>query len=85
LCREGQIKPHCLPDSMIEKIQPTATKATVNDAIKTMEVKAIREALKRNNNNRLAAARDLRIHKSTLFRKIKILGIDLPEKDGRSK
>jgi transcriptional regulator with PAS, ATPase and Fis domain len=50
-----------------------------------MEVKAIREALKRNNNNRLAAARDLRIHKSTLFRKIKILGIDLPEKDGRSK
>ncbi|GAB6267769.1 MAG: sigma 54-interacting transcriptional regulator OrpR [Smithella sp.] len=85
LCREGQIKPDCLPDSMIEKIQPAATKTTVNDAIKTMEVKAIREALKRNNNNRLAAARDLRIHKSTLFRKIKILGIDLPEQDGRSK
>jgi hypothetical protein len=26
----------------------------------------------------------LRMHKSTLFRKIKALGIDLPEADGRS-
>jgi len=32
-----------------------------------------------------AAAKELGMHKSTLFRKIKRLGIDLPEIDGRSK
>lgn len=39
---------------------------------------------KRNSYNRLAAARDLGMHKSTLFRKIKKLGIILPQLDGRS-
>ncbi|HTY21257.1 MAG TPA: sigma 54-interacting transcriptional regulator [Geobacteraceae bacterium] len=43
----------------------------------------IRSALERNGNNRLAAARELGIHKSTLFRKMKKLGIPLPEDDGR--
>ena len=46
---------------------------------------AIMNALKRNGYNRLAAARELGMHKSTLFRKIKRLGIVLPEIDGRSK
>ena len=41
-------------------------------------------ALRHNNYNRLAAARELGIHKSTLFRKIKKLGIELPDTDGRS-
>ncbi|MCA1742419.1 MAG: hypothetical protein LC631_00450, partial [Desulfovibrionales bacterium] len=39
----------------------------------------------RNNYSRQAAARELGIHKSTLFRKIKELNIKLPEQDGRSK
>jgi transcriptional regulator with PAS, ATPase and Fis domain len=37
----------------------------------------ISEALARNNYNRNAAAKDLGIHKSTLFRRIKKLGIKL--------
>jgi transcriptional regulator with PAS, ATPase and Fis domain len=41
------------------------------------QIKMITDALKRNNNNRNAAARDLGIHKSTLFRRIKKLGIQL--------
>jgi PAS domain S-box-containing protein len=49
-----------------------------------LDAQTIRSALERNGNNRLAAAAELGIHKSTLFRKIKKLGIPLPEKDGRS-
>jgi transcriptional regulator with PAS, ATPase and Fis domain len=49
------------------------------------EAIAIVTALKRNRYNRLAAAKELGMHKSTLFRKIKRLDIDLPEIDGRSK
>lgn len=85
LCREGKITPHCLPDAMIEMMPPAATSLTVQETVKTMEARAIRDALERNHYNRLATAHDLGIHKSTLFRKIKTLGIDLPEKDGRTK
>jgi transcriptional regulator with PAS, ATPase and Fis domain len=49
-----------------------------------LDAQGIRSALERNNYNRLAAARELGMHKSTLFRKIKKLGIALPRKDGRS-
>jgi PAS domain S-box-containing protein len=48
-----------------------------------IDTHTIRSALERNGNNRLATARELGIHKSTLFRKMKKLGIPLPEHDGR--
>ena len=48
-----------------------------------IDAQSIRSALERNGNNRLAAARELGIHKSTLFRKMKKLGIPLPAEDGR--
>jgi transcriptional regulator of acetoin/glycerol metabolism len=46
-----------------------------------LDAHAIRNALAHNDNNRMAAARELGIHKSTLFRKIKKLGLVMPEKD----
>ena len=49
------------------------------------EEEAIRAALERTNYNRLAAARELGMHKSTLFRKMKKLDLDLPPMDGRSR
>ena len=49
-----------------------------------LDRQAIQTALERNNFNRLAAARDLGIHKTTLFRRMKRLGMALPERDGRS-
>ncbi len=52
-------------------------------AVQVCEAQTILTALHKNNNNRAAAARDLGIHKSTFFRKIKNLGIDLPQVDGR--
>ena len=56
---------------------------SMQHAVQVCEVQSIITALRRNNNNRTAAARDLGIHKSTFFRKIKKMGIDLPHIDGR--
>ena len=53
------------------------------EAFKVMEKQVIIDALKKNNWNRLATAKYLGIHKSTLFRKIKTLQIELPAHDGR--
>ncbi len=50
-----------------------------------LDGQSIRAALERNQFNRLAAARDLGIHKTTLFRMMKRLGMPLPERDGRSR
>lgn len=50
-----------------------------------IEAEFITAVLRKNQWNRLLAAKELGIHKTTLFRKIKKLGIDLPEKDGRHK
>jgi len=49
-----------------------------------LDTQAIRAALERNAFNRLAAARDLGIHKTTLYRRLKKLGILLPDQDGRT-
>ena len=50
-----------------------------------MEKMHITLALARNHGNRTAAANELGIHPSTLFRKIKDLGIEPPHRDGRSR
>jgi transcriptional regulator with PAS, ATPase and Fis domain len=49
-----------------------------------LDTQAILAALEGCGFNRLAAAKKLGIHKTTLFPKIKKLGIPLPELDGRS-
>lgn len=50
-----------------------------------LEAQLITTALEKNAFNRLASAQELGMHKTTLFRKIKQFGIELPAKDGRSK
>lgn len=80
LCHHRVIQPDCLPDTLrpfgAEPIHHTMT-----DRIQSAEAQAILDALKQNHYNRLAAAKSLGIHKSTLFRKIKALGLDLPLKE----
>ena len=51
--------------------------------LEAMERVLIGDALRRNGGNRTAAARQLGIDPSTLFRKVKALGIELPGSDGR--
>ena len=77
------IERHHLPAYLIGS-PPEQAGAGKSD-LRSVEVRAIMEGLKRNRYNRLATARELGIHKSTLFRKLKELGITLPEMDGRSR
>lgn len=89
LCSEGYITPACLPEEFSARHrswQPPPAYQETSEMEKVLhgaEAEAIIAAIRRNNNNRVAAARELGIHKSTLFRKIKQLGIALPEFDGR--
>ncbi len=85
LCPDGIIAPHHLPDEITHRTDRTPDVSSLQDARDHLEAEAIRKALELNNHNRLAAARQLGMHKTTLFRKIKQLGIILPLKDGRSK
>ena len=83
ICPEGRIEPRCLPDSLISPVSRPAGGGPIEVALSSVEAQVIMEALKRNNYNRLAAARDLGMHKATLFRKIKKLGLDVPKSDRR--
>ena len=85
LCQEGRIDLSHLPEDLTAGTRPSPQAAGVEAAVRAVETQAITEALRRNDYNRLAAARELGMHKSTLFRKMKVLGIPLPEKDGRTK
>jgi len=77
----SMIRPEHLPAGLAATAPPAPESATLED----LEREHILAVLRRNNNNRLATARQLGIHKSTLFRRIHRLGIQLPESDGRSK
>jgi len=84
LCPNGNILPQHLPDAFISQPLTSIDHDKLEDKLKSAEARVIIDALKRSNFNRLAAARDLGLHKSTLFRKIKKLGIKLPKFDERS-
>jgi PAS domain S-box-containing protein len=85
LCSDGNITLKHLPASIsvknIDHFKPTG----INDPVEAAEKQKIISAIRKNNFNRKAAAEELGIHKSTLFRKIKRLGLQLPKIDGRSK
>ena len=84
LCPEGEIGVHCLPENL-QSLPAKPPCTGIDAALKMTESQVIQDALKRNQFNRLTTARDLGMHKSTLFRKIKQLGLQLPKTDGRSK
>lgn len=83
LCRTGMIGMRHLPDRfrMDEGGEPHVDTASLPE----LEGRFILEALKRNGWNREQTARELGMHKTTLWRKIKRLGIELPSKDGRNR
>ncbi len=85
LCSEGNIGLRHLPGHLSVRTPVPTNPATKDNPLRSAEIHAIEAALKRNNYNRNATARDLGIHKSTLFRKIKKLGLTLPTIDGRHK
>jgi PAS domain S-box-containing protein len=84
LLGDGQIELEHLPPELVPVSSTRAHGRKLIEALKATEVRAIRDVVERNGGNRLAAARELGMHKSTLFRKVRLLGINLPEQDGRS-
>ena len=75
LCSEGYIKLNHLPGFL--SMQANASQNKNDDPVRIAQIKLIKDALVNNNNSRNAAAKELGIHKSTLFRRIKKLGIKL--------
>ena len=75
LCSEGTITHRHLPGFLA--VSPIGDQNKDADPVTSARIKLISDALIRNNYNRTAAAKDLGIHKSTLFRRIKKLGIQL--------
>ncbi|OQX92171.1 MAG: Fis family transcriptional regulator [candidate division Zixibacteria bacterium 4484_95] len=80
---ENLIKPQHLPEE-ITKVSTRAPQPGYN-TLSQLQKQYILNALERNNWNRYQTAKELGIHKTTLYRKIRKLGIDFPEYDGRSK
>ena len=84
MCTQGLIGIGHLPEELTAHSVSVSPNANVRSAHDLLDAQAIRTALERNAFNRLAAAKELGIHKTTLFRRVRRLGISLPEQDGRS-
>jgi transcriptional regulator with PAS, ATPase and Fis domain len=75
LCPAGIIETRHLPAAFRTSVSADFSKDAGPTNLRQMEKILIADALRRNNGNRAAAARELGIHKSTLFRKIRALNI----------
>ncbi len=85
LCHEGYIDIRHLPEELRAHGSGTGLGSDIRSAHDILDGQAIRIALERNAFNRAAAARTLGIHKTTLFRQMKRLGITPPKQDGRKR
>jgi len=86
LCGSGRIDLAHLPDTLLGAgvaARAATGGAGLREAREAIDAQAIRAALERAGGNRLAAAKELGIHKTTLFRMVRTLGMKLPGQDGR--
>ncbi len=80
LARGNLIRTQDLPDSL----RPHADTGQAGaGSLEELERGFITDLLLKNGFNRTATAREMGIHKATLYRKIRRLGIELPREDGR--
>ena len=84
LCSGALIEAQHLPPSLRADARPKSQLAKSGLDLKSLEAIHIADAIRRHGGNRKAAAKELGINPSTLFRKIKTLRIELPPGDGRS-
>ncbi len=75
LCRGGLIGTEHLPEALREK---SPVEPSDGATLRQLEAGFIMSALRRNGWNRAATARQLGMHKTTLYRKIKSLGLQPP-------
>jgi len=81
LCPKGVIKPEHLPDEFLGSVHTNADRP---DMMESLQRSLIVSALQRNGGNRRAAAKELSVHPTTLWRRARRLGVEMPENDGRS-
>lgn len=84
LCGQGRIGIDHLPEELTQASLRESS-GRLGSAHDLLDIQAIEEALERNGFSRLAAARALGIHKTTLFRRMKRLGMAVPDRDGRTR
>jgi PAS domain S-box-containing protein len=82
LCREGIIGIKHLPDELTGQSAAIKSDSSMRSVHDILDAQTINSTLRRTGFNRLAAARELGIHKTTLFRKMKRLGIEVPQRGG---
>jgi PAS domain S-box-containing protein len=85
LCRGGMVQLAHLPPALRSNAPGEAAPNIAGMTLTAMERFLIADALRRHRGNRSAAAKQLGINPSTLFRKAKTLGLELPPQDGRKK
>jgi PAS domain S-box-containing protein len=78
LCKSGLIEPHHLPENLCLSRSMESSGRNENMNMKDLEAVFITNMLRRHQWNRIKTAKSLGIHKSTLFRKIKALHIQIP-------
>jgi len=74
LCRGGLIEPRHLPEPLRRMLSSGGTSPSTG-TLAEIEARAIKEALARNNGKKIATAMELNIDKTTLWRKMKRLGL----------
>ena len=78
-CRQGSISVKHLPPELCVKVP---REMGSDESLKQMEAAFLLQALRKNDGNRLETARQLGIHKTTLYRRMKALGVTPPPKKG---
>lgn len=78
LCQGKHIRPDHLPAELTGHVVLDQNASGIKAVQRVTEEQTILAALKRNDNNRLATAKELGIHKTTLYRKMKVLGMIKP-------
>ena len=84
LCRGGMIELHHLPMELRPMADTPSTDHGSPTTLDAMERLLIAEALRRHQGNRRRVSQELGIDTSTLYRKLKSLGIETPPTDGRN-
>lgn len=83
LCPGPEIEPEHLPGHL--NLDATERRAPLSSGFADLESGFLLDALERNHWNRQLTANELGIHKTTLLRRIRRLGLKLPKIDGRSR
>jgi PAS domain S-box-containing protein len=84
LCRDSVIEIDHLPPELVRRVTGHRAATGSPTTLRSMEITHIANTLRQTNGNRKAAAELLGIHPSTLFRKIRDLQIEAPERYGRT-